>query len=1235
MSEKQPTAQCPHCGYPVEIGEHASDCPNSPEKTVPSSEDVQTIGTQKGPQELEQQFRFAEASRMMDYDEDVDKTPIPEPPEQIYHLSADELKDRMKSDSDLQEQYQTFLGALRKLRKNEHNAYKYRGHGSKGDSHPLPFEYGIPTGLMERILSRMQGSGGLSERFFTDAARDQASGDVESFYSLIRNTLQERPDAFLMNSKELRGIFHDDEIRNIAQKAAERDPRLFLFYLDKYDSLFDDHELNELVVNAAAQSPYSIDNLFKKDSVRARLTPETLKHCAEMVSDHELFENINQLVSEGVFTREQAMDAFLQRIDRALVPSEVVAHYCALFTTEADKERLRQALSKLTQEENIHYHFSDPEKTLNQYASVLGEGWKAETVKRMAQYAPDDLLDQPELVAEYFGEHGMEDILERCVTTLEKNFSPMFSEEVLRHKLITPEQRERVSRIIIRESPYEALRNSHIVLDVIPEEERPQLIKRLMTEYPESIVYGRRHFDQMSHMSGEEKREFGRGLLAEARDFRFLETYRSQTEDGNFLRELVSEDELMDFLLRKAEMNPQHALMELDKIRQVLGTEEDLVKFVEKLSYLVPHQVLDYFPNFSYLFNEDEARLFLERVIGMDEEAALDYFHKWSKAVSPDWAKMKLKQLVDKHPSEALVSADRIIGYIDEKDRPGLIRSWIKINPFVGYEMADQIRRFVPEISQEKIMEDAANDTERIQFAPKTISNIFKRLERAKTPEQKTTLLAKGYRLYKSIGTLHSEGLQDDYEKIFAAENPSESDEERLLEDAYSFALLKRMKQESTESTLPETWAQLREQLGVEISNQLTAPDLSPSEQQKAIESFGGGSPILLYITKHRDNPEIMSLMKEAFQQAGLGTYHEWRFEKNRLLEDIKMEGHVPEALTDSQFDTWSQDQKTDLAASLETSSTDVAIAIKSILQANIQELGSEALAAGDPETITAEIKEEIKKIGQELSALGKQKSRAEGAEREEINIKIDELKRFQDQLSAERDMVRLSLLKAEEIAQGYLLEGKEGKRSQKLSKFIRSLKERFPAAESVFITIEKTLQELGTGDQAAQNLVAEDSSDLETCFKIGSDPVKSCQDYNSGGYNEALMAYISEPNTKATIVRNEKGNAIGRRITRMLSLPGGEPALFLETKYASTASGAVDLVMLTHAVKKAEQMGMRIFIKEADAIPEGYTLIDTSEMLESKGGRAPYAYVDAAGGEKKRGKYRITGLKEIVRQGQ
>ena len=195
-------------------------------------------------------------------------------------------------------------------------------------------------------------------------------------------------------------------------------------------------------------------------------------------------------------------------------------------------------------------------------------------------------------------------------------------------------------------------------------------------------------------------------------------------------------------------------------------------------------------------------------------------------------------------------------------------------------------------------------------------------------------------------------------------------------------------------------------------------------------------------------------------------------------------------------------------------------------------------------------------------------------------------------------------------------------KHNQKISKFLDQLAKDHPEMDKMVNNIKKTLGELGAGDQAAQVLEASDVSDLETCFKIGSNPVNSCQDYAGGGMNEALLGYVAEANTKISVIRNEKGNILARRVLRLLELPDGQPALFLEQKYSSTASGAIDKVMLDQIMKKAETMNVRLFVKGEDQVPDGFTLTKSKEKLESKGGRAPYVYVDAAGGEKKSGKF-------------
>ena len=67
------------------------------------------------------------------------------------------------------------------------------------------------------------------------------------------------------------------------------------------------------------------------------------------------------------------------------------------------------------------------------------------------------------------------------------------------------------------------------------------------------------------------------------------------------------------------------------------------------------------------------------------------------------------------------------------------------------------------------------------------------------------------------------------------------------------------------------------------------------------------------------------------------------------------------------------------------------------------------------------------------------------------------------------RNFLRLMTLRGKEIAQGYLLEGSDDKRSQKISKFLDQLTKDHPEMDKMVNNIKKTLGELGAGDQAAR----------------------------------------------------------------------------------------------------------------------------------------------------------------------
>jgi len=1247
---EQLKTKCPHCGYPVEIGEHASDCPNKKEKAV--EEPVVTTEEQadepnsgstlsqdkKSPQQLEQQFRFSEAYKMTRGESDSELSPEPEA--ELFQLDQNELKKRLAENPGLQAQYVEYVKNLRGLRKSERWKLMTYNVENKSNTKDTAVIDRPPLDLMESILKSVQGSGSIgSERYFSDADLEEAKNDIDKFYSLLRMTVQERPDAFLRNIERIRSIFHDDEIKKIAQAAAERDPGGFLYYLDSFADIFTDDELNSVVrdVIEGDSNNYGIMEILKSDKIKSRLEKKIIIECIDNKKEKSLFPDINNFISGELISREDAISQFVKYVDGDKYfdkDDKIIQEYLGLFSSEDELNKLRASMDKRAGQGDLDTLLYPLEESLELYGAVLGDKWKNEVITRMVNDNPEEFLKNETVVEKNKNVVSMDAIVDRCIEKIRDNFNYQIVEKLLEYKDLTPEQRKIVGQQAVEGSPYLAFRHRNVVLETFPEEDRPRAMQQILEGYPEGIVNGSTELKKLSHLSESEQVQFGKGLLEDIEDFRFLDTYKSDGHEGEFLRRLIPESELKDFIIRKAELHPDNAIRSLKKIREALGNEEDLKELVKKLIGVNTYTALTEFSTYAYIFDKSEADELLDDLISRDPDSALTSIDRWSKAVPNEQMKEIADRFISMSPDMSLYHFEHLARFVDKNKMEEVVSKLIDENNFIAYSRFDVLRKFVPGLTKESILDGLEANEDYLQFAPKNLKELTKRLRRSKTIEQEETLVQQGFLVQRSINAIRREGYEQVLLKVIKKENPNERNEIKLLDNIHSLALIKKIGGIDVDIESLSSSQEVEEKLINETASILDIAGLSKEQHRQAIESFGGASSMLLYMSRHKDNPDIMDLLRKTYEKAGQGSYREWRFEQDRSLEEIIKDGRLPEKISQDQYDSWTKDDQTDMSAALETTSADVAMAIKTILHTNIQELGSEALQESDPEQTLEEIKKEIKNSGQEIASLSKQMKGASDADRELLLEKISEIKNYQARLSAERDILRLTLLKAEEVAQGYLHEGQEGKRSQKLSKFIKRLRGQFPEAGSIFDEIEKTLQGLGTGDQAAQNLVATDTADLETCFKIGAIPVHSCQDYNNGQYNEALLAYVAEANTKAAVVKNEKEKVIGRRITRLLGLRDGTPAIFLEDKYASTASGALDKVMLTHILNKAESNNIRVFIKDVEVVPDGFELQSSSEVLQSKGGRAPFVYVDAAGGERKRGKYRISGVKEIIRTG-
>lgn len=219
----------------------------------------------------------------------------------------------------------------------------------------------------------------------------------------------------------------------------------------------------------------------------------------------------------------------------------------------------------------------------------------------------------------------------------------------------------------------------------------------------------------------------------------------------------------------------------------------------------------------------------------------------------------------------------------------------------------------------------------------------------------------------------------------------------------------------------------------------------------------------------------------------------------------------------------------------------------------------------------------------------------------------------------------------------------RERKRGRPISQAIQELRTAAPAeAAFVFDRINQLLVGMREQGQEKQDLTARDTSSPQTVIEVGAKPVSSCQHYAHGSYNECLLGY-TDPNNKILILENEKGNPIARSIFRLLATEDGKPALHLEQIYSASASPSVVGVMYEHGYKKAQALNMPLFVsveaQNADGIetpvqiPSGFSGNPFEKTLLSHSSRAPFVYVDSAGGVNSFGKYKIKNVFEVTKE--
>ncbi|MFH0805061.1 MAG: hypothetical protein V1916_02605 [Patescibacteria group bacterium] len=1190
-----------------------------PERPIP----MHDFAHQKPPDEQEAQFRLA--SLKQSYDSDG-RQHLAEPDPALFSVSPHELRERLAADPQLQAQYEQYLENLRQLRREDRAGSDVIGRQ--------------PAPLVERILRSMQGGASFDEKLFRDEELDEARRDPEKFTGLLRTVFDRRPAAALQHISRLRGFFTPEEVKSTIYGAAEREPGESLLWVHQFADAFDDTALNAFIEKSfRSDQRNNAVFLFDHADLVQRLRPDLARGILHAVQGKSFVGGITTCIELGLSTPEEARGVLFKLIrdpELYITDRAVVGTYLGFVKSPEDRAQLQAVIAEQLEDTDYLNRFFILD--FEMYGAVLGEEWKQSTVEWAALVDPLALLTSPDVAAAYLPPDLFDALALKVFADPTTKLNWWTHAGLLEDEHFAESHRKLLRQRILAEEPSYAILYPDRVLADIPPAEQPSFIRRLLIERPDRLDANLSIIDRLTDFNEEQKVQFARDLLLRSDSMAFLDAARSPLQsEAARLHRIIPPEQMKEFIFQKLELNPGDTFMRLNELRQVLGSDAEVERVVRQFASRNPREVLARFNYCAYLFPMEERVAMVRDLASQHGEAAASTLRWWADSIPRDVARELVLMLGAKYPDALLGRVDEAVAYLAPgEEREQFVRSLVLENPMVAVGMERYLTPVAPAMTRGAIIAAARSDSGRLAYAPKTIADYLKRLETARTIEQRDFVSVEGMVVYQAIHEIRSQGFGEQFLSLQSPGPLTSRQERQLLDDAYCFALANRIAGTRVAEVFPNSPEQLKAELTERVCAFLDARELDADQRERAIESFGGTTPLLLYGVQHAGNSAVMDLLKEVFRQSGRGEYRRWRFGLDQPMENMTEAGLIPAGITAEQLQAWSTDEESDSATSLESSSADVARAIQTILRTNAPDLGSEALLAADPAQATAELKRSIKGIGAQLEVLGKSLKDAPVADRPARQAEITELKRVRDRLLAERDILRLCTLTPEELSQGYLLEGEQQRRSQRIHLFVKGLQSRYPETNNVFGQIERALSQLGGGEQVVQTLVAQDTADLRTSFHIGATPVASCQHYASGGLNEALLGYVAEANTKITTVSNEKRNIIGRRVTRLLSGSDGTPALFLENKYSSSASGAIDQLLLQHVMAKAGRLGVRVYMKNAEGtvtLPGGYRMVPSTEVLSSGGGRAPFVYVDAARGEKSYGMYSIAGIVEIVKQ--
>lgn len=177
--------------------------------------------------------------------------------------------------------------------------------------------------------------------------------------------------------------------------------------------------------------------------------------------------------------------------------------------------------------------------------------------------------------------------------------------------------------------------------------------------------------------------------------------------------------------------------------------------------------------------------------------------------------------------------------------------------------------------------------------------------------------------------------------------------------------------------------------------------------------------------------------------------------------------------------------------------------------------------------------------------------------------------------LSNERDIISL-FLELKGVNYARTLSDAEINQVREKQKSLAALLQASGFNESADDLVRMNQALLSRFSEAKIKATVVETDDFTTLMEIGEEPVRSCQSYLNGAYNECLLAYVIDANKRAIVIKGEDGRVVGRAIIKLFPAEiSGEKrnVLIVEPLYASINNPDFVRAVVDYAARKAKSI--------------------------------------------------------------